>query len=221
MAKKKRGHKSKPTTKSSKLAAQRQEELKRSRSQSRENNLGEDVGDEGNQKKIKSTGSQPVRGRGDSGKILLDPHRVRSDIKLVEQSIRQGWNVRRKTMVRRRLEEIVAKTEAEVVTKEGVISLESAGDKISIEAAKVLVSMDSQDQSRVKNSKNVDGQSTTVNINVNNINTSDPKRIELARLAHKFGARELIIEGESVPISEITGEADPVERDETSDRTSE
>ena len=161
-----------------------------------------------------------LRGRGDSGLILTDPHRLRSDIKLVEAAVRKGWNVRRKTMVRRRMEEIVAKTEAEVVTKEGLVKLESAADKLAIDAAKVLTAMDNQDINRITKLKESAGQPVSpinpvqVNVNVSsngpgNVNTTatvfDSRTIELARLAASLGAREFHVDGKPVPIADIVG----------------
>lgn len=210
--------KAKPTNKSSKLAVQRQEQIKKMRSKNREINL-DDVGDETEFEKKSQVSDEPtsVRGRGDSGKILLDPHRMRSDIKLVEQSIKKGWNVQRKTMIRRRMEDIVRKTEAEVVTKDGVIISTSAADKIAIEATKVLVSMDSQDQTRVKNDKGELNPTPSTTVNINVTNSVDERRLGIARLAQRFGARELVVDGEAIPISEITGEIDSLEGNEMDD----
>jgi hypothetical protein len=180
--------------------------------------LGKDGSKEKESQPISVPGSSiGPRGRGDSGGLLTDPHHVRSDLSLIEQSVKKGWNVRRKTMIRRRLEEIVEKKLADVVTKEGIVQLESKADELAIKATSILVQMDTQDQTRLKNSSPQPTESsTTVNVNVNNLNVSDPderRRVELARLALKFGARELVIDGQSISCSDIVGTASEVQED--------
>lgn len=155
-----------------------------------------------------------VRGRGDSGKLLTDEHRMRSDILLVEQSVKKGWNVRRKPMLVRRLMDIASKTTGDMNTKDGIVSSETVADNLSIQAIKVLVAMDAQDQTRVKNTE-PEVPTTVVNVtnNVLNNNGFDARTIELARLAHNIGARELTISGRSVPIQEILGTADTLPKE--------
>lgn len=226
---KNRGHRNRKPVKrrDSKLAARsgKQRKTPRASAKSRDINLADD--DDADVLEVKGTAKDGMtetptnlpapRGRGDSGGLLTDPNRVRSDIRLVEQSVRKGWNVRRKNMIRRRLEDIVVKTEAEVVCKGGTVILESAADKLSIDAAKVLTAMDAADVNRVKAAHEKDNpilpQPTSVT-NVININDeSQRRRIELAQLASRLGAREIVLEGRSVPVTEILGAAVPV-RDE-------
>lgn len=151
----------------------------------------------------------PIRGRGDSGGLLTDPHRARSDAKLVNMAVRRGWNVRRKRMIRNRLENIVAKETATVFTKKGPMDCATKADELAIQAAKVLTAMDGQDIKRVEVFEKEapatpPGSSTTVNINVNsNDGGIDPRRTALARLAAKLGARELTIDGRATPVDDL------------------
>lgn len=154
-----------------------------------------------------------VRGRGDSGMMLLDPHKMRSDLQLLERALRQGYNVRRKSMLRRRLERIVVKETAEVVTKLGVIETESKADELAIAAARILTIMDKADQDRFEmfREKASEPQPTNTNVQVN-VNVSDNhdseanrKRIELAKLALKYGNGTLVIDGEQVTAADVLG----------------
>lgn len=135
-------------------------------------------------------------GRGDSSKLLTseDPKEITADIKIVEQSIQRGWNVRRKALLRNRLEEIALKTKGDVVTKDGIVKSETIADKLSIDAIKVLAQMDKNDVERVKNSKPVPDNKPVVNVNVG-IDARTAKYFELAR---SLGVRELIIDGRRV-----------------------
>lgn len=222
MPKKRSGHRKKPKARDRKLTAQLSKQSKRPRAlaKGRDTNLAED---DSPQKliKTKKLPAKPVaRGRGDSGMLLTDPNRMRSDINMVERSVNKGWNVRRKTMLRRRLEDIVAKTTADVVTKFGTVESESAADELAIKAATVLVKMDASDVDRVKtlrelaDPKNAPPQPLAINVTNNNISTTvnnvDERRLGLARLAERFGARELIVDGRPVPIAQLTGTASPV-----------
>lgn len=132
--------------------------------------------------------------RGDSSKMLTDSKDVKSDIKLVEEAVSKGWNVRRKDMIRRRLEDIVIKTTGKVHLKEATIDCETEGDKISIQAAKVLTQMDKNDVERVKNSKPPEDTRPVVNVNVG-IDARTTKYLELAR---SLGVKELTIDGRRV-----------------------
>lgn len=147
--------------------------------------------------------------------LLIEPHRSRSDIKLVEQSLRGGWNVKRKGRIRRRLEGILVKTVADVVTKNGVVPSESAADKLAIESAKVLAAMDNADMNRVVEFRKLDSAPpppeqnpapTNVNVTVTNVvNNPDNRRIELARLAIKHGDGTLVVDGRTVQATDILG----------------
>lgn len=157
------------------------------------------------------------RGRGDSGGLLTQPSQFKNDIKLVENSIKKGWNVRRKQMIRRRLEDILVKTTGDMNTKDGIVSSETVADKLAIDAAKVLVTMDAQDMTRIKNGK-PDVPGTVVNVTNNVLNNGfDARTIELARLAFNIGARELTVSGRSIPIQEILGTVDRVPTQEGSE----
>lgn len=143
--------------------------------------------------------------QGDTGGLLTskDPKDVRKDLRLIESAVRKGWNIKRKNMIVRRLTEIVDKTHVSVLTKQGPFDSEEAADRNAVAAARVLVAMNGQDQAddhlAVKNGQ--PEPNTTINIHNNNVNI-DQRRIELARLADKFGARELVVNGEPVSTTE-------------------
>lgn len=166
--------------------------------------------------------SDKPRGRGDSGRMLTDPHHIRGDLQELDRAVRKGWNIRRKTALRRRLEAIAAKTEGQVVTKLGLITSETKGDELAIAAIKVLAAMDAQDLAREKQFREAANPSSTpttaVQVNVTNV-SSDPidierRRVELLGLANKLGAREVIINGETVKLTGDNGPADDLPPDE-------
>ncbi len=163
------------------------------------------------------------RGRGDAGRLLLDPHRLRSDLAMLQRAVTKGFNVQRKTMLRRRLEGIAAKTEADVVVKgkEGcsVIHSESKADELAIMATKVLVAMDAADMKRVEVLKdNPPPEPPTVNVNVNVTSNSESeeqrqaneRRTKLLELADRIGARELVIDGRAVQVGTSVESVDAV-----------
>lgn len=211
MAKKKRfGHKKRPTKSTPKKSVKTSKQVLKLVTEDSEVSTGRGSSENSNPKPVLK-----VRGRGDSGMILTDPHRLRSDLKLTEIAVRKGWNVRRKQMLRRRLEEIAMKTEASVVTRDGVIELESAADKLAIDAVKVLVAMDNADVARIIKKPEVPAVQVNVNNSTTNVNL-DRRTTELARLAYALGAKELVVEGRSIPIAEALG-TDPSVQSETSE----
>jgi hypothetical protein len=154
------------------------------------------------QGRVKS-GVPAVRGRGDGGRLLLDPHRMRSDLQLVFAAVTKGYNVRRKTMLRRRLEAIANKEQADVVVKgkEGcsIVYSESKADELAIAATKILVAMDQADMKRLevfKDPPKQDPPGVEVNINVNS--ETDGRRSSLIELAQRLGAREILIDGRAI-----------------------
>jgi len=173
-------------------------------------------------------GDTPVRGRGDSGLILTDPHRVRSDLALLEKSVSKGYNIRRKTMMRRRLEDIACKTEADVVVKgkDGctIVHSESKADELAAKAIKILVDMDTQDCKRLemlKDKPNLTGSapSTIVNVNVNNSDLSEAerRRLEIIGIAQRLGASRLTLDGRAVNIGVDAESTSSVSEDATTD----
>lgn len=138
------------------------------------------------------------RGRGDSGKMLLDPHRQRSDTQLLNQAITKGWNVRRKTMIRRRVENILLKKTGEVNTKDGLVDSETKADELALVAANILIKMDSKDldrQAQFADPKTAPKTEVNVNVSVEQHTAVDSKRLQLIELANRFGARELVVDG--------------------------
>lgn len=183
----------------------------------------------GTNKKVLKKPAKAVRGRGSSKKIkrfkragkeselLLDTHRVRSDLQLTEMAVRKGWNVQSKGKIRRRLMGILEKEEAEVVTKQGIVMLHSKADELAINSAKILVQMDNQDLIRTLKAKpDTTLPSTTVNVNVIQSLESNEGRNRVARFAQRFGVGSIISDGRSVEVTDIvraTGRVSAGQRD--------
>lgn len=91
-----------------------------------------------------------------------------------------------------------------------MVWLESAADKLAIGAAGILVQMDSQDVKRYQGQQ-PQQPATQVNVNHNTTINIDQRTIELAQLAQSLGAKELLIDGRSVPVAELLGTAIPVQ----------
>lgn len=213
MSKQRRGHKGKPKTPLSKrIAPPRKFPIKGHTKAGKANRNGDSSVNHGT-----TNGSvQDVRSLnrgGDTGGLLTsnNPKEVREDLKLVERAVRKGWNIKRKNMVQRRLYEIMEKTHVSVPTKNGMVDCDGPADSNAIAAARVLVAMNGQDQADdhlVAKQGQPEQPNTVVNIHNNNVTAIDARRIELARLANKLGARELLINGRSVPIAECLGTTD-------------
>lgn len=75
--------------------------------------------------------------------ILGDPHRTKSDLRMVARAVREGWDVapeKRPAIVDRMLE-IVDKRECMVMTKQGPTMLDGPADSNAIMAANTLLGM--------------------------------------------------------------------------------
>ncbi len=141
------------------------------------------------------------RGRGDSGALLTDPHHLRGDLKLVEQAISKGYNIRRKSMLRDRLYDIAMKTSGEVNTKEGLVDSETKGDELAIQSIRCLVEMDKADIKRIEMTNKAPPATTNINIlnqQTNNATVIDARQAQLIELAKSFGASKLDINGRTV-----------------------
>lgn len=143
--------------------------------------------------------------------VFSNPAEVKQDIALVNAN---RYNIKpnqRKTM-RNRMMEIVRKRTQDVLTKQGVVSLESAADDLSIKAVTALVRMDALD--REEESAATTGPQPPQVVIQNNVNqgnnTADQRRVELARLAVKYGDGTLVVDGKVVPASDILGAVDEV-----------
>ncbi len=153
------------------------------------------------------------QGRGDSGRLLTDPKRMKYDLDLVRNAIAKGYNVTRKGMLRRRLEAIAAKTSGEVMTKEGLVDSETKADELAIAATKVLVMMDQADMKRLDVFKEAPPQVPPIGITIHGDNTTvtstpvDRRTVELAELANALGAKDIVVEGRSIPVTELLGPA--------------
>ena len=200
MSNKRRGHKKKPTTRRQRINGRQGEELDEALADSSPVN-GTNNGS--------SRGGKKSRG-GDSGRLLTKPKEVVADARLIERAVRGRWGVRRRGMIRRRLEEIVAKTEVEVHfgTKEGPVGVNSpdSADKNAVAAARVLVAMDSMDQADDHfEVKNKTPATPGVGIYVNGGNNPQSGSSQIVQLAIALGATELVIDGSAVPVTESTG----------------
>jgi len=91
--------------------------------------------------------STPKGGQG-APSVLSDPHRLKSDCRMIERAIREGWPVPVEKMptIVERLTGIVAKTSVDVPTKDGTYPSESHADSNAIAAARVLTQMTAQNQ---------------------------------------------------------------------------
>lgn len=164
-----------------------------------------------NLNRIERNALQRSRGNGDSGRLLMDPAKLKQDLTMLRNAVAKGYHVTRKGMLRRRLEAIVAKEKGEVMTKEGLVDSETKADELAIAATKVLVLMDAADLKRLEHFEDKPVVPPQVGITIHGDNTTvtsspvDRRTIELAELANAIGAKELVIDGRAVPVSELLG----------------
>lgn len=211
MSKQRRGHKGKPKAPLSKrITPSRKFPIKGHTKASKANRNGDSSVNNGTNDS--GVHDVPTKNRaGDSGGLLTsdNPKEIKKDLRMIEGAVRKGWNIKRKNMIQRRLLEIMEKTHVSVPTKNGMVDCDGPADSNAIAAARVLVAMNGQDQAddhlALKNGQ--PEPSTVVTIH-NNVTSIDARRIELARLANKLGARELLIDNRPVPISECLGTTD-------------
>lgn len=81
--------------------------------------------------------------------LLLDPHRYYEDLRLVAKAAKHRWPTSdaAKTEAVKRLRGIIKKTSVSMVTRQGeLVNVELPADINSIQAAKVLVDMEGQNQ---------------------------------------------------------------------------
>lgn len=219
MSKQRRGHKGKPKAPLSKrITPSRKFPIKGHTKASKANRNGDSSVNNGTNDS--GVHDVPTKNRaGDSGGLLTsdNPKEIKKDLRMIEGAVRKGWNIKRKNMIQRRLLEIVEKTHVSVPTKNGMVDCDGPADSNAIAAARVLVAMNGQDQAddhlALKINDQSDQPNTVVNIHNNNVTAIDNRRFELARLANKLGARELLIDGEAVPVTDDTGSADSVSKD--------
>lgn len=111
---------------------------------------------------------QPAAQPADAGGILTDPHHTRADIRLAMRAVRNRWPVPEglRGEIVERLRAIVNKERAEVVTMRGVEAIDAPADSNAINAAKVLVAMEAQNQAdehlAEKNARIDEGRGTEV-----------------------------------------------------------
>lgn len=147
------------------------------------------------------------KGRGDSSELLTsdDPKELLKDIQQIDKALRNRWGVRRKDMIRQRMEEIVAKTNAQVVTKEGLEDSATKADELAIAATQALIKMDALDQKdehfEVKSKKpelpQLPGMNVYGDVNIGNNqqnNVAEDRRAKILELAERFGASRVVIE---------------------------
>lgn len=165
-----------------------------------------------------------AKGGGNQARLLTshDPKVIAQELAMTEMAVARGWNVKQKDMIRNRLLKIMRKEEAEVFTKQGMVMSESAADELALKAAKVLEAMDSADVKRLEAFKSLnepvqEGNKTQVNVNVNGNATittdADNRRVELAKLFDKYGARPEVEEVETVDSKDVVEAVADVPRD--------
>lgn len=99
--------------------------------------------------------------------LLLDRHRMYEDTRLVAKAAKQRWPInqkKRNTLVNR-LTGIVEKTSVSTMTKHGeVVEVELPADINAIQAAKVLVEMEAQNQKDDHAAEGIGGNNVQINI---------------------------------------------------------
>ena len=119
--------------------------------------------------------------------ILLDQHRMYEDTRLVARAAKHRWPVpenKRKDIVNR-LHGIVKKTSVTAMTKHGeAVEVELPADINAIQAAKVLVDMEGQNQKDDHAAEGIGG--TTFNQQINLISSPDA----LEAKAQQYGLTE-------------------------------
>ena len=116
-------------------------------------------------------GMQPPPGNGLSTPILVDPLTERKDIGLTSRAIRERWNISDfvRDQITERLLKVVAKESVEVMTSKGPQSLEYPADVNAIAASRVLVAMESQNQSDEQFDAKIDDAKQNPNGNTYNV----------------------------------------------------
>lgn len=138
---------------------------------------------------------------------LQNPAEVSKDIALIQRAITQRWGVQKKELIQNRLLKVLQKEEVTIASKEGPLTVEEPADRNAVAAARVLVQMNGQDieceQFDVKQGKPpVPG--TQVNVFAN---SSQPGLSPILQLARNLGAREVIIDGSAVSITDSAGQS--------------
>ena len=113
--------------------------------------------------------SNNSRGWGFSEPILLEPCRVRQDVRLAQRAVKHRWPMKRAKCrgLVDRLFAIAEKTVVSVVTRTGDMeAVEGPADVNSISAARVLVAMTGQNQSDEHHADDLDKPDASVNVAV-------------------------------------------------------
>jgi hypothetical protein len=138
------------------------------------------------------------------GGLLTNDKEVEKDVRLIERAIRERWDIRKKGMIQRRLLDVMAKTSVQVLTKAGIFDSEADADTNAIAASRVLVQMNGQDQAD-DHKESDSGKPLGVQVNV--VNNLEPGQSRILQLAKSLGARELIIDDQSIRLTESIGES--------------
>ena len=102
--------------------------------------------------------------------ILLDPHRMNADQRMVNRAVRERWNIprkKRRALVNRLLE-IAEKRSVLVPTKEGAIEMDGPADVNAMGATKILVQMVAQNQSDEHHKEDLTKPSSGTVVNIDN-----------------------------------------------------
>lgn len=208
---KRRGHKHKPKAPSNKSNGAKFKE-DRLRSSSRGSKSVKSAS--GVTHEDRPTGDNSSWGKGGVLKDIENPSEVKKDLSLLNRALKGRWNLsdQKKQQIQDRLMEVVEKREVTVASKDGVDTVEEPADRNAVAATRVLVQMHGQDleadQFEAKNGKPEPPQPLGNIINVFPGQPADSKfrASPLLQLAYKLGARELIIDGSAVPITDNSGE---------------
>jgi hypothetical protein len=99
--------------------------------------------------------------------LLNDPHRTAEDIRLVNRAVRNRWGIKptERAEVVERLMRVVRKESVTAMNKQGeAVELDGPADAAAVQAAKVIVAMEGQNQSDehldIKNGRLDEGKPT-------------------------------------------------------------
>ena len=106
-------------------------------------------------------------GQGLHTDLLNDPHRTAEDIRLVNRAVRNRWGIKptERAEVVERLMRVVRKESVTAMNKQGeAVELDGPADAAAVQAAKVIVAMEGQNQSDehldIKNGRLDEGKPT-------------------------------------------------------------
>lgn len=206
MSKKRRGHKGKPRSPSHKSNGAK---FKDDRQQGSSRGSATTNSAKGTEYEDTPTGDNSSWGKGKVLKDIENPSEVKKDLALIGRALKGRWNIpdRRKIDIQERLFKVAEKETVSIATKDGPVEAEEPADRNAVAAIKVLVQMQGQDiecdQFEVKNGK-PSTPGTVVNVFPN---SAEPGASRILQLAKSLGARELVIDGSAISVTDSVGES--------------